>query len=95
MGDLEGWMALLIAGCSWLSAFEPVYPKVGEWDLPINRLATWCCVLGVGIGLAVGGIRFGSKDTRVVAFCALGLLIPLVLMMEWLLTRENLIYFGP
>jgi hypothetical protein len=92
MGNVEGWLALLIAGWSWLSAFQAVYPKVDEQDLQVNRLWFWCVLLAVGAGLAVGGIRFGGRTARLVAFWALGLLIPLVLMMEWLLTREYLIY---
>jgi hypothetical protein len=87
IGNAEGWLAVVIAAGSWVWAFQPVYPHVGQEDLKLIELWRPSLLFALGVGLALGGIRFGGSATRVAAYWAVGLLTPLILMMVWIIAR--------
>src|SRR5262245_53630043 len=80
MGTVEGWLALVIAIASWVYAMRPVGPMAGRPVEAFLRDMIPLLPAVIGFALAVGGIRHGNKVAKRAGWCALALLLPLIVL---------------
>jgi amino acid transporter len=73
---------------AWLfGLLFPAYPHAGDPERPVRELFWVGVALAPAIGLALAGIRHGDAAARPAAWCALGLLVVLLLLVAGGLLR--------
>jgi hypothetical protein len=78
---LEGKVALYYSLGAWILALlAPVYPYLGDPDRPLREVFWFAVFLTPGVGLALGGVRFGNVAAKRAGFVALVLLALLLIL---------------